>query len=95
MEKVQDGWLMSAKLILGIVASALIIIGSCGGAIGWAFGIYNNVDKRMNAAERRVALVESAFSRAGEDIKDMKAMLNQLMLNRVDNRPEVQRWSKP
>jgi hypothetical protein len=90
----QRGWLMSAKLILGVAGSAAIIFSAITGGIGWAFGIYNNIDRRMNTYERRLALVEAAFTRTSDDVRDMKGMLNQLNLNRVSNRPEVQKWSK-
>lgn len=94
MEETPKGWMVSAKMILGIVASAVIIFGAITGGIGWAFGIYNNIDRRMSTYERRLALVEAAYSRTSDDIREMKGMLNQMNMNRVDNRPEVQRWSK-
>ncbi|OZI61544.1 hypothetical protein [Bordetella genomosp. 11] len=83
----KGGLLVSAKVIVSMVASAFIILGSVLGGCGWVIGLYNGMDKRLT-------IVEASNARMGDDIRDIKAMLSQLMLNRADNRPETRGWTK-
>jgi dihydrodipicolinate synthase/N-acetylneuraminate lyase len=83
----KEGWMVSAKMLVSMVASAMVILGTVLGGCGWVIGLYNGMDKRLT-------IVEASNARMGDDIRDIKTMLSQLMMNRADNRPDMQRWAK-
>lgn len=83
----KEGWLVSAKVLVSMVASAFVIVGTVLGGAGWVIGLYNGMD-------RRLTIVETSNARMADDIREIKAMVSQLMMNRADNRPDMQRWSK-
>lgn len=86
-EEPKEGWLVSAKVLVSMVASAFVILGSVLGGCGWVIGLYNGMDKRLT-------IVEASNARMGDDIRDIKTMLSQLLMGRADNRPETRGWTK-
>lgn len=83
----KEGWIVSAKLIVSTMASAVAILVAVFGACGWVIGLYNGMDKRLT-------IVEASNARMVDDIREIKTMVSQLMMNRADNRPETRGWTK-
>ncbi|MFC4275574.1 hypothetical protein [Achromobacter aloeverae] len=80
-------WAISAKTIVSTIASFFVIMSALVAAIGGCVGLYYGL-------ANRVTILEANSQHMGDDVKDIKAMLTQMVMNRVDNRADVQRWAK-
>jgi hypothetical protein len=80
-------WIVSVRMIVSIIASTVVILGAALSAVGACVGLYYGL-------ANRVTIIESSQQHLSDDVKDIKAMLSQFMLNRSDSHSDLQRWPK-
>lgn len=78
------GWLVSVRTIIGAIASFVVILSAFLGMTGWCIGLYEGLATRVTTLE----IDSHHFS---DDLRDIKSMLNQLLMGRADRNPDTQR----
>lgn len=86
-ENPQNSWLISVKTIVSTVAAVITILTALVGASAWMIGLYEGLSNR-------VTVLEESNRSMKDDLRDIKSMLSQLILDKAGNRPETQRWAK-
>lgn len=86
-ENMQMKWLVSVKTVVSIVAAVISIMTALVGASAWMIGLYEGLSNR-------VTVLEESNRSMKDDLRDIKAMLSQLIIDKAGNRPETQRWAK-
>jgi predicted PurR-regulated permease PerM len=86
-ENPQNSWLISVKTVVSTVAAVITILTALVGASAWMIGLYEGLSNR-------VTVLEESNRSMKDDLRDIKSMLSQLILDKAGNRPDTQRWAK-
>lgn len=86
-ENDKNSWLISVKTVVSTIAAVIAILSALVGASGWMIGLYTGLSNR-------VTVLEESNRTMKDDLREIKAMLSQLILDKAGNRPETKRWAK-
>lgn len=86
MQATDEGLVVKAKALIGIIATIITILTTCISAVAWTIGKYNTLADGFHTLDRRVSVVEATTARMADDVKESKAMLMQLLSNQAANR---------
>lgn len=86
-ENTQNSWLISVKTVVTTVAAVITILTALVGASAWMIGLYEGLSNR-------VTVLEESNRSMKDDLRDIKSMLSQLIIDKAGNRPDTERWAK-